>query len=547
MKKILNPLRSSSVMRSTIIICAPFLFSQALFATPIHHAYEDLGSLTNLQTVKNKGENYYKFKIPYATPVSVFFNGLSAGYTVEILDSKGVVIGKSTNRGTKWNSPSESGTTDGAVVLPLQPGYFFVHVEPADVIPGDIYRVSDSSYTLNLIPDNAPNTIVVAASNSVKVGKPQIIATGRHDNKAINQAIQWIGNLGGGRVLLRPGTYSINNNIKATVDNLTLMGTGWSTVLKLVDQAKLEGAGLIRSRFIEDSKNHAKDHFSNQHFMHMVLDGNKVGNPFFITSVGNYGTYADSSFEDIRAHDFPRYGLDPHESIYETTPLVKNNLASATVHLTIKDSLIDHNGQDGIIFEKTTDSTIRDNIIDANGRHGVNIVAESIKNVIKNNVITNNEVNGITIQPGADLYRTSNDNQLKENTLNHNGKNGVYVYRSSNTRIEKNTIKFNGWYGIHFRAASTNQIIENELADNSRVKEGEYGGINLSGDHSVYSTQNKIWNNYLRTSALTAYKFGIVEHDAMNDYNEVVNNTLHNIKKPIRLMGPHSVAKDNEV
>lgn len=507
---------------------------------------EDLGILTDLKTVKDSGDNYYKFRLASTTPVSIFLNGLSAGYRVELQDANGAIIIQTSNHGTKRNV-SDAGETDGAIVISLNPGNYLVHVTPITFLRDDVYRVKDGSYTLNLIPDNAPNTVVVAASDSPVLGTVKFNATGEQDNKIINEAIDVVGKAGGGRVLLRPGTYHIFDNVKTTYDNLTVMGTGWKTILKLADNVKMEGAGLLRSRFLDNRSNDNKDYFTNQHFIHLVLDGNKANGTFFVNSVGNYGTYVDSSIEDVRAHDFPRYGLDPHESLFEELPFGSKKMSTPSNHFLIKDSLIDHNGQDGIVFENTIDSTIVNNIVDSNHRHGINIVTESVRNQIKSNIISNNGANGLTIQPGQDIEKESNDNQVEENTITGNQKNGLHIYRSKNTKIIKNTIDENGYYGIHLRASTNSEVIENSLNDNARASVNMFSGINLSGDETVFATYNLIAKNSLRASSLNTYKFGIVEHDAMNDFNQVIGNRFQSIKKPVRMKGPHSVAKDNEV
>lgn len=529
------------------ILFVQIALSNTTFAFTSTTAVHDLGLLTDLKTLKNKGKNIYKFRIQFATPVSIFLNGLSTGYQIELQNPKGEVLEKASNLGTHWASPTNCGETDGSIVLALTPGSYFVHVSPISILDRNIYRVKDQSFTLNLIPDNAPRTVIVAASDSPLVGTPQFKDMKKHDNKAINQAIALIGTMGGGRVLLRPGTYHINNNVKATFDNLTIMGTGWKTVLKLTDNVKMQGAGLLRSRYIDNSRNARKNHFTNQHFMHLVLDGNKARSPYFISSVGNYGTYVNSSFEDIRAHDFPRYGLDPHESIFESDTPRDSKITTPTSGLVIKDSLIDHNDQDGIVFEKTVDSIITGNIIDSNGRHGINIVAESLGNEIYSNVISNNLGNGVTIQPGQDVFRLSNSNHVHDNLIQHNAKNGIHLFRTSNTMINQNVINNNGWYGIHLLASSNNKISENILNNNSRIAQGSYAGINLSGDEKIFSTKNLISKNHLETLKPTTYKFGIVEHDAQNDFNQILKNSLININKPIRLKGSHSIEIGNEI
>lgn len=527
-----------SFAKTTVVMLLAMSCGVSLANTSIGNPI-DVGSLTSFKSFKDIGENYYRFNLPVSTPVSIFLNGLSAGYQIQLLDANGNVLKTSSNNGTTWTSSTNTGTTGGSIVAALNGNiYYFVHVSPATLTGNPQYKSQDGSYTVNMIPDNAPNTITVAAKNSVPIGTTTYTASGSKDEITLNQAIAFVGNKGGGTILLRPGTYSISNNVLATFDNITLTGAGWSTVLKLANSIRLEDAGLLRSAFHASSQNLVITHFSNQHFLHLALDGNKSGGTSVTNSYGNFGTYLGSSFDDMRVHDFPHYGFDPHQ----------NQDAKVNTHqITITNSLSDHNNVDGMTTDGCSDSIFNNNILDANGRHGINIVTGSTNNSYLNNIATNNGSNGITIQPGGDLSIVSNNNVLNGNITQKNTGAGIYVYRAQGTQIMNNAVSKNGKYGIQLRSSSYNTVSGNTVANDSQNALGSYAGIYMSNDSILYSTHNQILQNFVSASTPTTYKYGIAESGTSDDYNTVSLNTIQGISVPIRLKGLHSTNTSNTI
>jgi parallel beta-helix repeat protein len=505
----------------------------------------DLGALNRRQAVTDfvgtsDPLDYFKFSLEASDAVSVFFNGLSAGYSLDLLGGTGTVLQSSTNSGTI--SDTNSSTTGGSVTSFLNAGTYYVKITPA-AITGNPDYVLPGSYTFNLLRHNAPNTLTIAASNSTDKALADRVASGNADQSVIEQAITELGMSGGGTIVLMEGTYNISDNIEVLYDNVVLTGVGWKSVLRLVDNAQLEDAGLLRSAYHTAAENQVKTFFSNQHFLHMSLDGNKDGNTSYANSYANYGTYSDSSFEDIRAHDFPHYGFDPHENADATVP---------TVRLTMLNNLADHNGVDGLTTDNVIDSTFANNILDNNGRHGINIVTDSKTSTFENNIVTNNGGNGITVQPGGDTSRGSDSNRLLNNVIRGNKLSGILVQLSDNTEIRGNTITGNSQHGIRLRGASNNTIANNTIADNGIAVPNTYYGIYLDDfafanpttglptGETKSSTNNLIQNNRI-SSATNSYRNGIAERNANNDYNTFQNNVISGFtRKPIALLGANS-------
>jgi parallel beta-helix repeat protein len=499
-------------------------------------AANDLGFLSGVRSFKDDVNgsdpvDYYKFSIAAPETVSVFLNGLNAGYQVELLDDSGNGLKTSANRGTVWDA-ANSNRTGGTITSTLNTGTYYVRVTPVAQSGNAIYA-KPGEYTVNFQPHNAAKTVTVAASDSALATTADYVATGTSDQTVINQAIATLGKRGGGTIVLMEGTFNISNNVLIQYDNITLTGVGWSTVLRLSPNANLRDAGLLRSAYRSEADNISKPRFSNQHFKHLSLDGNKDQGSDYDDSYGNYGTYIDSSFTDMRVHDFPHYGFDPHENNYSGTP---------TVRLTIQDSLADHNAVDGLTTDNCLDSTFVNNVLDSNGRHGINIVTATRNSLFENNVSTNNGRNGIVMQPGAiDLSRTSESNTIRFNTVRGNQREGIFIYRSRNSYILSNTVENNGRHGIRLRGSSYNTVNDNVVDNNGQSVNDTYSGIYLDNDGTAYSTRNQVRRNWLRSTTTTRYRYGFSERDVADDYNTYVSNAIEGaVRKPFLIKGVNS-------
>src|SRR3990167_904189 len=114
----------------TVSLLQLALCNVGIAALPAFSSVITIGPLKNIYATQNTGDYYYKFTLPSATTVSAFLDGFSAGYKIELLDAKGNMLEVSANRGTTWNSPSDSGTTGGSVVQRLKADAYYIHVAP---------------------------------------------------------------------------------------------------------------------------------------------------------------------------------------------------------------------------------------------------------------------------------------------------------------------------------------------------------------------------------------------------------------------------------
>ena len=52
----------------------------------------DIGYIQQLYSITHHAEQYFKFSLQQETPISIFLDGLSIGYLVQLLDAKGNLL-----------------------------------------------------------------------------------------------------------------------------------------------------------------------------------------------------------------------------------------------------------------------------------------------------------------------------------------------------------------------------------------------------------------------------------------------------------------------
>jgi parallel beta-helix repeat protein len=147
--------------------------------------------------------------------------------------------------------------------------------------------------------------------------------------------------------------------------------------------------------------------------------------------------------------------------------VVANNLNGITLkgssNNVISDNLVASNYEYGIYLDGSSrDNDISDNRIEANGKDGVSVYAiGSLKgNLVSQNQIINNQGNGISVN-GAQEWKIVGNNI----TLNR-GSGICFKYGSSGNAVSENYIAGNG-LGIQLSDAVENTITENTIIENN--------------------------------------------------------------------------------
>ena len=379
---------------------------------------------------------------------------------------------------------------------------------------GEQFQVNSYTHQLppleQVIPPGQGITIVIAAYNSDhnSAASANYQANGVNDQEIINDAIAQVNAAGKGTVLLLPGVFNISNNILLR-SNVELRGSGWTTKLRLVDEANLDNAGIIRSQGEAESRSDIAIY--NATIADLQIDGNRSNQSNIKNKYGIYGNYTDSLIENIYLKNIPYYGIDPHEDPKNGRP---------TTNLTIRNNLIENGGLDGITNDKVVNSLIEGNITINNDRHGINIITNAENNRYVNNISIGNGSNGITIQNGSRYI------EITGNEVGENAGYGIYLDGEGNNHIQGNSVFLNGKGGILLKRSSGNAIADNLVLNNSQGSHDKYDEIELSNDEINYSTYNTIEENIIRSSLSNRARYGIREKSPTDDYNIISENIV---------------------
>jgi len=163
-------------------------------------------------------------------------------------------------------------------------------------------------------------------------------------------------------------------------------------------------------------------------------------------------------------------------------------------------------GQAGIVLMKSTYNQIANNIVDNNEGDGIYLEKQSDYNTLSDNT-ANNNVHG----DGFELKESSH-NTLTNNLANLNG-NGFWIQVGATyNTLMGNLANENGWCGVTLGSASYNTLLGNVANENEKcglwifttshyniIRGNEFArnerGLSLTGIGNLAPKQNKIWNN----------------------------------------------------
>jgi len=127
--------------------------------------------------------------------------------------------------------------------------------------------------------------------------------------------------------------------------------------------------------------------------------------------------------------------------------------------LTVENSVMSDNGDNGITFWANSGGIVRGNECTGNGLSGI-AVNENAEALLENNVCSDNQNNGIRF--GDNATGTIRNNECSNNA----DYDGIALYEDSNALIEDNTCLNNAQAGIYFTENSYGTARGNECAGN---------------------------------------------------------------------------------
>lgn len=271
-------------------------------------------------------------------------------------------------------------------------------------------------------------------------------------------------------------------------DNLSIPSNTWlcgsgmfgGTTLKFADDPDLSLAGLLRV----DADNVVVSD--------LELDGNRER----VADRGNeYGLYTSGStnvvLERVYCHDFPGYGIDPHD-----------DSGRQTSRITIRDCLSERNGLDGFTLAGVEDAILSGCYAVSNDRHGVNATdPEGNRIAIHGLVSRRNGASGVVVHNGTD------DVSLSSFQIADNGASGIRVGSSGgpgdDVSVGVGTIRGNESYGIEVRGSRGTKIDGTRFVGNATSNGNAEIAIETAG--GVEATLTQVTDAQFRTLDGTAH------------------------------------------
>ena len=170
----------------------------------------------------------------------------------------------------------------------------------------------------------------------------------------------------------------------------------------------------------------------------------------------------------------------------------------------ISNNDISLNGDSGIRAENSSSNSFLDNIVESNSIYGVMIVGSS--NIVSENIINSNTEHGVFLF-GDDL------NQIKNNQIKYNKKDGVHLINSTSDNIHTNLIHGNLRYGTYLDFFTIDNYVYNNYYYQNYVN---------AVDKSI--TRN-FWNS-TQSSATNIIGGDVIFGNYWDDYDELSENAF---------------------
>ncbi len=311
------------------------------------------------------------------------------------------------------------------------------------------------------------------------------------DEVEIIAAVTYVGDLGGGSIIILAGTYNIDDTITILFSNIRLAGVGPATILFLTVNSPA-GTHIIMAG---DDTNP----YTDIRVEDLQVDGNKTNQ----VNINHAGIYFNqyitrSMIKGCWVHDTTTYGLWARDC-YDFM-CIQNWVSDAT--------------NVGIEMQTNDHAVCVSNIVEnTEGGTGIAITHDSNNCVASGNTCSENDIYGILLD-GTSIY-----NAITGNTCNGNTQNGIYASTAcSYNAIVGNTCQGNTQHGIRVGILNNGNTLSGNIC---------YQNVR----HGIYifdSDNNNITGNICNENDVNntgTYDGICIEDDA--DYNFVMGNTCN--------------------
>ncbi len=381
--------------------------------------------------------------------------------------------------------------------------------------------------------------LVVAASDSPHKERADYACDCISDDIEIQAAIDALPS-GGGVVALLEGTYIIDGvpavspehrSIIILRDNVSVVGSGFTTILKLANGYTTDVGGII------GNSEYPTTFYDNVRIANLKVYGNLGGT--YGEQGGIYLHNADDSIvENCTVISCSGHAIRLFDQCRRC--IVRNNIVSGCtqgilIHMgsdcVVAENTLETRG-DNIVLDKAQRCTIEGNVC-IGGRNGIMLFWSSSNNTIVGNTIERPSGSGIEIR--ARLYSNkfgdgAKNNIISENSIYSSRQDGIRIVNTPSAVpcandyniITNNTIRISRGHGISL-VSDHNLIENNSVFESSQEGNNKYDGIFLY-DGASY---NEILGNVCGKGAgKNKPRYGINISDASCVENVVRDNDL---------------------
>jgi parallel beta-helix repeat protein len=337
----------------------------------------------------------------------------------------------------------------------------------------------------------------------VTVGQSDADIVG-HDNRALQAAVDYVANLGGGSVEIGPGEYVMRDSLHLRAF-VTVRGTPGKTVLRKVDgitsPLALDGdygeeqVTVIDAKGFEVGSGVAVwDSKSGGFHTTVARITGKTGNTFSFNTplnadcmIGNQAKAATVfpviSGRDIEGARVEHLIIDGNKE----NNVLLNGCRGAGIYLyrgfgsVIRDCVVRNYNGDGISFQQSNDVTVENCVSEQNTALGFHPGSGSQRPVVRNCTARANGEDGLFL-----CWRVRHG-VFEQNVLENNGRYGISIgHKDTDNLLRLNQVRGNHEDGVCFRneslgmAAHRNRLEENLIENNGQKR--QVAGIRVRGE-----------------------------------------------------------------
>lgn len=373
---------------------------------------------------------------------------------------------------------------------------------------------------------------------TVGTSAADFITNGTNDDVEIQAAIDQVGRAGGGTVLLRTGTYTLNTTVNVLYSNVRITGEGWSAIVTLADNIAATVGSLAPVFRVGDG---GTTTVSNIVFDNFQISGNKSNQ-----TVGTYGIYMNKLVHDSAVHDMYIHDLRG-KMIYNDGLLGNRNMRNQIKNNLLIDCSTGNNADDyDCIDNQNNDLTqVIGNICITPGDDGIDMGTGDHCKIIGNTVFGNSTATGIGSGIETD---TCSNLVIADNNIYKATDYAIRCESQTAVQITGNNIYLAQMIGIELIAAKNCSVECNTIRRSSQSSNGAFSAIKLNTTGGVHSTNNKIAHNMIMEDGSNKAKYGIEEVDSNQNNNIITDNTLSGTfgTAPVLRNGSNSTFRRNE-